>query len=565
MMAAPGGLVGLIVMVLVGAGAARAEGKPPRTGTVAPASRAPRAPRVSRPGSGRPIGKPFKDIARGYEKARLRPPEATATGFRFDRTYKDPAMVEALLAAYHARFPELTELVELGRTPGGRAIWALKISDHAARSEADEPAVLLNGAHHGNELMPVENVLDAVQGLLEGYARDPEVRRWVDGLEIWCVPLVNPDGNWAYWQLSHQAGRKNARDTNGNGVADVNDGVDLNRNYPFRWGALGERGSKSSPESVYYRGPHPASEPEVRALMRLSDSEHFAASLSYHTLANALLVPYTTDHVANPEPNEAWGIAAAIAAALPPQPNGKRMRVIKNLYPVDGVDQDHFRAKQGTVALLVEGPFQNPMGASQRQQILGTMRGIWRGILARILVGPAIGGHVRDAGGTPITAEVTVRELAPKSGEVWTARCRDGRFDRLVPGAGTYTLDIRAPGFQSVVQTVRVGAERAADLDIRLVPVAMAESATSGASNGVGGIFAAVCGDPALLSIDAVCACGDGAGVGAGRSCVAPGAARWCRIDGVCVRAGDRSGGGCGVCAPEVDPSAWITAGCGPR
>ncbi|MFO0747074.1 MAG: M14 family zinc carboxypeptidase [Myxococcota bacterium] len=471
---------------------------------------------------------PFKYIDPSYLAWHARPPEATKTGFRIDRSYKDEAMVQALLAAYHQRFPTLTRLVELGRSAGDRPLCALVISDHAELHE-DEPAVLLDGSHHGNELMPVENVLDAVQVLLERYADDAGVRALVDGLEIWAVPLVNPDGNWAFWQYSSNAGRKNVRDTNQNGRFDPTDGVDLNRNYPFRWGALGETGSRSFPRHEYYRGPGPASEREVRAMMRLSDAEHFVASISYHTVSNVILVPYTTDGVANPSPNEAWGVAEAIAAALPLQPTGKRMGVAKKIYPVDGVDQDHFRATQGTLALLVEGPYHNPLAPKTRQRALETTRGTWRGLLERVLGGPGLVGHVSDESGAPLEAEVVVRELHPQNGERWLTRCRDGRFDRVVPAAGRYTLDVRAPGFEPASVAVTVGDGGPTRADVRLKKA---------------GDAAPLCGDPALLSVDAWCAC-------QAHACIEPGPARWCRIGGACVRAGDTAAGG-EVCRPDA-------------
>jgi protein MpaA len=61
---------------------------------------------------------------------------------------------------------------------------------------------------------------------------------------LWTVKAMNPDGA--------AAGRRtNVR------------GVDLNRNFPFRWRAGEPRGSG------YYPGPEPSSEPETRAAMRL--------------------------------------------------------------------------------------------------------------------------------------------------------------------------------------------------------------------------------------------------------------------------------------------------------
>lgn len=63
----------------------------------------------------------------------------------------------------------------------------------------------------------------------------------VPGVRLWVIPDMNPDGA--------------ARGTRGNA-----DGVDLNRNFPFRWGHLGALGTR------YYSGPRPSSEPESRAI-----------------------------------------------------------------------------------------------------------------------------------------------------------------------------------------------------------------------------------------------------------------------------------------------------------
>lgn len=406
---------------------------------------------------------PWSSTDPDYRARRERPPTATATGFRVDESYKDPAMVEALLRAYAARFPQISRLTEIGRSHGGRPLLALKISDHPERDE-DEDAVLLNGAHHGGELMTIEYSLDAIQHLTENYAHDPAVKRWVDHLEIFVVPLVNPDGNHNYMRVSRAGGRKNGRDTDGDGEHGWWDGVDLNRNYPFRWGALGELGSRSWYAESNYRGTAPASEPETAAMMRLAAAQRFAASISFHTFSTAILSPYTIDGVDNPLPDEAWPIAELIAAAAPNQPNGRPYRVRRKLYPVDGTDQDWHRHTHGTLAYLLEGSHHNPREPELRLAAVAATRPVWRALLDRLLAGPALVGHVRDEHGRPLEAAVVVEELAFRTGERWTSRPRDGRFHRAVPRPGTYTLRVERPGCAPVRQAIKVRQRSEAEL-----------------------------------------------------------------------------------------------------
>jgi protein MpaA len=63
----------------------------------------------------------------------------------------------------------------------------------------------------------------------------------VAGLGLWLIPDVNPDG-------AARGTRVNAN------------GVDLNRNFPFRWRHLGAPGTR------FYSGPRPSSEPESRTV-----------------------------------------------------------------------------------------------------------------------------------------------------------------------------------------------------------------------------------------------------------------------------------------------------------
>jgi hypothetical protein len=412
---------------------------------------------------------PWKYVDASLRKTLGKPPAPTSSGWKIDEGYKDTALVDALVRAYAAKFPHLTKLEVIGRSLEGREILALKISRNPGDDAEDEPALLLDGAHHGGELISTELALDAMQQLLEGYRRDPAMKRIVDNMAVWIVPLVNPDCLHRFVHFSREADRKNARDVDGDGVVRPDEGIDLYRNYPVRHGALGEVGSRSWPWHSRYRGTAAASEPEVQAMMALAERERFVASIDFHTNATQILVPYTDPGMTNPEPNEAWTVAEEIAAPLPMQMNGKKYTVSRNLYPVDGTAQDWFRFAHGTVALLVEAPTHNPQPyAKGRAGNINGTRGAWVNLATRVLDGPGVAGRVRDADGNAVAAEVIIEEMRPRMGEVWTARPRDGRFHRLLPALGSYTVRVRAPGFVDVTRRITVDSARTARVDVTL-------------------------------------------------------------------------------------------------
>ncbi len=354
--------------------------------------------------------------------------------------YGDAHEVNGWLARYHCTHPDLSDLVELTKTHMGLPVYALVIGE-TPRLGHEKPTFLINAAHHGSELMSTTFAMDAIDNLLEH--RHPAVRRWMrEEVVFVVVPLVNPDGNF-YYKRQSKLGRKNGRDNNGDGTRGKSEGVDLNRNYPFRWHTLGERGSSSKIRSRYYRGPSAGSEPETQAMMRLAASERFAGSISFHTGTLAILAPYTIPKVKNPTPNEAWTVAEEIAKRITGHPEGF-MPVKKNLYAVDGTDQDWFRHEHGTLALLVEGADNWLVEWKERKKMVFWIRRSWTTLVDRYLDGAAVGGVAYDAVLRPIQADISFEEIYRPEKEVWTSRCRDGRFDRYLSKKGKYTLVAKA-------------------------------------------------------------------------------------------------------------------------
>jgi hypothetical protein len=401
-----------------------------------------------------------------YRRYRHKAPRRVDGRFPIDRSFKNPEMVEALLQRWAELYPKIARLELIGTSVEGRPIYALVIARGLDKRPV-RPAMLLNGAHHGNEPLSVDVVLDAIQELLVGSRSDRSVKRWLDALEIWCVPLVNPDGLHARFEISRMAGRKNRRPNIENEALDAIRGVDLNRNYPFYWGELGELGSHSVTTSPYHRGTAPASEPETQAMMMLANRKHFVGSISYHTGTVAILAPYTIRGVKDPKPNEARVVAEEMAETLERHPHDRDWKVKRELYAVDGTEQDWFRHTFGTLALLVEAAPYSTSNREKRRKVLEVVRATWEFLFERFVRGPAVAGVVLDAAGRPVRAQVSIVEQTLNAGERWLTHCPSGRYARYLHRPGKFTLEVQVPGHPVHRTTVRVR-RRLKELDIQL-------------------------------------------------------------------------------------------------
>ncbi len=125
----------------------------------------------------------------------------------------------------------------LGQSLRGRPIVAYELGDRSSTRR-----VLVVGCVHGNEAAGT-----AVTTVLARLAPPA-------GVDLWIVPTVNPDGQAA-------GTRGNAR------------GVDLNRNFPWRWRPL---------IGVYDSGAHSLSEPESRIALALLRRLRPAISIWFH-------------------------------------------------------------------------------------------------------------------------------------------------------------------------------------------------------------------------------------------------------------------------------------------
>lgn len=175
------------------------------------------------------------------------------------------------------------------KTIEGRPVYYLKISDNPNVNE-DEPRVFYNGLIHAREPIGMQQLFFFMNYLCEHYATDEEIQYLVNNIELYFVPVTNPDGYYQNQMTSPIGGgmwRKNKRD-NGDGTY----GVDLNRNFGYMWG-YDNNGSSPNTYDETYRGTAPFSEPETQISRDLCDDKHFKLALNCHSHANLFLYPWS--------------------------------------------------------------------------------------------------------------------------------------------------------------------------------------------------------------------------------------------------------------------------------
>lgn len=206
-----------------------------------------------------------------------------------DSQFYQLSQIDSILASLQQRFQPIVRIEKIGESEFYKSpINGILVSDFASQND-NRPTILLTAVHHGNELLGVNICLYILEFLCSNYGSDNRVTDWIDNLAIWLVPVVNPDGYSLVMDKSRKMiWRKNLRDNNGDGQFTPElDGVDLNRNYDFNWAKQGDQ----LPNSNYYAGAFPFSEPETQAIRDLARREKFKFHLDFHSAGEMILYP----------------------------------------------------------------------------------------------------------------------------------------------------------------------------------------------------------------------------------------------------------------------------------
>ena len=302
-------------------------------------------------------------------------------GFSSYRTVEETFADAATLAAEN---PDLAEWFVIGEsydkvTPGGPEgydISALKLTNQ--NIDVEKPVIYIEGAIHAREYTTAELVTRFAEGLVAGYGVDPDATWLLDYHEIHIVPIVNPDGRKFAEQGYLWRKNTNPNPPPGEDPAPFpNYGVDLNRNFDFRWNDAEEipgvtrPPSSGNPADEDYRGASAASEPELQTVQDYVRSifpdqrgpedtdaapeDTTGVFLDIHSFGDLVLHPWswTTDDSPNEPALRTLGLKYGYYTGQGP---GEAYDVNEGLglYPTDGSSDDWAYGELGIAGYVIE-------------------------------------------------------------------------------------------------------------------------------------------------------------------------------------------------------------------
>jgi hypothetical protein len=350
----------------------------------------------------------------------------------------------------------------------------LKISDNAELDE-DEPAVFLCSAVHSEEVLGSDVLLNYTGDLVRRYIEEDRSALWyIRNLEIYIIPFLNPEGRLVV-EGGNLDWRKNKSDNDSNGVFNIHDGVDINRNYDIGWQwdtTLAGR----SPESLMFKGYAPFSESENRAMAAFAYKYKPIAAIDYHSptygTGEVAYFPWNFVNGQGQCPDYAMisGICRAFCNHIRKE-NDSAYYSSTYGYVNKAELRTYLYGHYGTVALTVEVCTTNmPSSPARVDGIVGDQIQGLNYLLDRAL-GAAVTGVIRDSITLePIEAEVKVVQRTNTDIQPRLSRADNGRFQRLLDN-GTYSLQIIKTGYRTkTITNVVVANKRKTTVNVLLSP-----------------------------------------------------------------------------------------------
>lgn len=263
-----------------------------------------------------------------------------------DAIYHNYKEMESALRGMAASAPDLASVFSIGKSVQGRDMLAIRLNTSArGTASSTKPGIVFLGTHHAREHLSTDVPLRLAKHIIDNRAQ-PEIAALLEKRDVYFVPMVNPDGV----EYDIEGGRYHMHRKNMAQNADGSTGVDLNRNYAWRWGGPG---ASPDPRSDTYHGPSAFSEPESRAVKAFVEARpNLKVLLSYHTFSELILYPWggSDDPIPQEQPRKAFVAMAQEMAKM----TGYTPQQSSDLYVATGDTCDWAWGEKGIYAFTFE-------------------------------------------------------------------------------------------------------------------------------------------------------------------------------------------------------------------
>ena len=238
--------------------------------------------------------------------------------------YPSPEEISKELQSIHESYPQLTELISIGKSVQGRPLWVMRVTNLKNKNRKPKFSYIAN--MHGDEIVGRHMMLRLLIDLTTSYETDSRIKNLINSTDIYIMPSMNPDG-------ANVARRGNANNR------------DLNRNFP-------DFTTKDDKNTIAGR------QPETISVMNWLKNKDILLSSNFHGGAEVVNYPWDTAKNDFPHRDFVVDISHRYANRAPYIKASKSFKDgITNgykWYEVDGGMQDWSYYYHGNIQVTVE-------------------------------------------------------------------------------------------------------------------------------------------------------------------------------------------------------------------
>lgn len=303
--------------------------------------------------------------------------------------YHNYSEIVDTLLYLNSTYPNTVDVFSIGESWKGESIYCIRLTNESITGH--KPEVFFVGYHHAREPISAELSLYFAVEAATAFGTNATLTRLLNSSEVYLVPALNVDGlelipendwqrknahpfdedsddlldedppededgdgyvegllRWDGYQYVFVRWEGVDNDADGESGEDWVGGVDLNRNYGFRWNASVSSGSPY-PWAEDYRGPAPFSEPETQAVRDLAIQHDFEYAVSFHSGAENIVYPWGYTSAQSPD-HEIFADIGGDLSALTGAPSYQS----GTWYTTSGVWDDWMYGNRSAYALTCE-------------------------------------------------------------------------------------------------------------------------------------------------------------------------------------------------------------------